>query len=279
MKKLSIHDHNRTNTGYTYIYPVISRRAGGVSVGINLNPNNACNWACVYCQVPDLKRGDAPTIDLVRLEAELREFLDALMHGDWMARNVPESFQVLQDIAFSGNGESTSAEEFPAVIAIVGQVLADFDIAGSIKVRLITNGSLMHKQTVLDAISELAKVNGEVWFKIDRATIDGMAQVNGVSGNPAGVKRRLLACAECCPTWVQTCWFNFDGQPPAEAEFSAYLNLLREVSSAVAGVHLYGLARQSMQPGAEHLSAMTEDALQRVGEKIRQLGLLVHVSP
>ncbi len=54
---LSASDHDRDATGMQYVYAVVSRRAGGVSVGINLNPNNACNWACVYCQVPDRRVG------------------------------------------------------------------------------------------------------------------------------------------------------------------------------------------------------------------------------
>ena len=59
---LSVSDHNRSFISMSYVYPVVSRRAGGVSVGINLNPNNACNWHCAYCQVPDLVRGAAPEI-------------------------------------------------------------------------------------------------------------------------------------------------------------------------------------------------------------------------
>jgi wyosine [tRNA(Phe)-imidazoG37] synthetase (radical SAM superfamily) len=51
---LTVDDHNRDISGMKYIYPVVSRRAGGVSIGINLNVNNACNWRCVYCQVPNL---------------------------------------------------------------------------------------------------------------------------------------------------------------------------------------------------------------------------------
>ena len=71
---LTVSDHRRDSAGMTYVYPVVSRRAGGVSVGINLNTNNACNWACLYCQVPELKRGGPPPIDLDRLEMELRCF-------------------------------------------------------------------------------------------------------------------------------------------------------------------------------------------------------------
>ena len=83
-KLLNVTDHSRDNVGLTYIYPVVSRRAGGVSVGINLNPNNACNWRCIYCQVPELKRGAAPVIDLIRLEAELYIFLQEILYGSFM---------------------------------------------------------------------------------------------------------------------------------------------------------------------------------------------------
>jgi len=43
MRTLTVTDHSRESAGLTYVYPVLSRRSGGVSVGINLNPNNACN--------------------------------------------------------------------------------------------------------------------------------------------------------------------------------------------------------------------------------------------
>ena len=116
---LSVTDHRRDSAGLTYVYPVVSRRAGGVSVGINLNPNNACNWACVYCQVPDLTRGGPPPIDLAQLERELDAMLTDLLQGDFMLRAVPPEARRLMDIAFSGNGEPTSAPEFPAAVEAV----------------------------------------------------------------------------------------------------------------------------------------------------------------
>ena len=72
---LSTTEHSRDRAGYKYIYPVISRRSGGLSVGINLNTNNACNWRCIYCQVPNLTRGSAPPVNLKKLQRELGEFL------------------------------------------------------------------------------------------------------------------------------------------------------------------------------------------------------------
>ena len=158
---LSIHDHSRELSGLKYIYSVISRRAGGLSIGINLNVNNACNWQCIYCEIPNLTRGSPPTIELEVLENELRFFLHEIIHGDYMEKNVAIEDRHLKDIAFSGNGEPTSAEEFPQVILIVKKILQEFDLLHKIKIRLITNGSLMNQASVLKSIEMLEEINDE----------------------------------------------------------------------------------------------------------------------
>ncbi len=285
---LTPEDHNRDVSGLTYIYPVVSRRAGGVSIGINLNVNNACNWRCVYCQVPNLKRGTPDKIDLALLEKEFRGFLNQLLHGDFMERYVAEGDRHLKDIAFSGNGEPTSAKEFPQVITLVEKVLNDFKLLDDehpiikdqpIKVRLITNGSLMDKDGVLNSVRHLAKVHGEVWFKVDGGAPEDVARVNDVNINIASVIKRLKACAAACPTFVQTCMFGLDGKPPSESHISAYIKLLAEVKSDIKGVHLYGLARPSYQEEAPRLSRLSAESLEKIAAKIRSLGLPVFVSP
>ena len=281
---LTIADHNRDVSGLTYIYPVVSRRAGGVSIGINLNINNACNWRCLYCQVPNLTRGTPPPINLDLLEKELRDFLQSIVHGDFMQRYVAEGDRKLQDIAFSGNGEPTSAKEFPEVLNIVEKLLNEFDLlnpenAHPIKVRLITNGSLMDKPHVLESMKHLARINGEVWFKSDAGTSEGAAKINDVNINIPSVIKRIKACAEACPTFVQTCMVAIDGVAPTNTEVSAYIALLNEVKETIQGVHLYGLARPSMQAEAPRLSRLSPEWLESVAGKIRSIGLKAYVSP
>lgn len=275
-------NHDRDSAGMTYVYPVVSRRAGGVSVGVNLNPNNACNWACVYCQVPDLVRGTAPDIDLAQLEAELRTLLTGILHGDFMQTRVPEGARRLNDIALSGNGEPTSAIAFPQVIDLIGRVMADFKLTGKIKLVLITNGSLADRPRVQDGLGKMAALNGEVWFKFDSATAGGMRSINQTRIAPEKQFERLAAAARRCPTWLQTCMFALDGKPPAESEQAAYLaavERIRQQQIPVRGVLLYGLARPSMQPQASRLSALPADWLEAFAEKIRAAGLAVRVSP
>lgn len=283
-KFLTVVDHNRDVSGMRYIYPVVSRRAEGVSIGINLNTNNACNWRCVYCQVPNLVRGTPPPIELDVLEQELRSFLSYVLHGDFMQRYVADGDRHLQDIAFSGNGEPTSAKEFLQVVQLVEKVLREFGLLDEtmthpIKVRLITNGSLMDKPYVLDGISHLAKCNGEVWFKLDAGSAEAIARINDVNLNPQSHIERLKKCAAACPTFIQTCMFAMGGLPPNETEISAYLALIEQVKDIVEGVHLYGLARPSMQTEAEQLSGLPTAWLAAMAERIRELGFTVHVSP
>jgi wyosine [tRNA(Phe)-imidazoG37] synthetase (radical SAM superfamily) len=276
---LSVNDHSRESAGLSHVYPVVSRRAGGVSIGINLNVNNACNWACVYCQVPNLVRGGPPPINLQQLASELRTFLGAAIDGDFLELNVPPEARRLVDVAFSGNGEPTSAAEFDAAVEVVDQVLREFSLRDQLKVRLITNGSFMHRPQVRQGISRLGAMQGEVWFKVDRASAEGVARVNGTQLAPERIRTALLECAALADTWVQTCYFAIDGEAPDAGEQQAYLDLIAAVRAKIKGVHLYGLARPSLQPGAEKLSNLPAEEFRQFAQRIAALGVQVVANP
>ncbi|WP_199065353.1 radical SAM protein [Chitinimonas sp. BJB300] len=278
---LAVTDHRRDILGFRYIYPVVSRRAGGVSVGVNLNPNNACNWRCIYCQVPDLVRGNAPELDLTCLEAELASLLEDIVYGDFMQRSVPKDVRRLNDVALSGNGEPTASRHFGEVVDLVGRQLDQFGLLGQIKFVLITNGSQLYKPGVQNALSRLKALNGEIWFKYDRAPVNNHSFVNQIALTPAQVKRHLLAATTHCPTWLQTCMFMLDGVLPSEEEIVAWLDLLREAMDAGArpeGVLLYGLARASTQAEAGRLAKAPDDWMRALACRIEAFGLPVRLS-
>ena len=275
---LNIHDHSRELSGLKYIYSVISRRAGGLSIGVNLNVNNACNWQCIYCEIPNLTRGSPPPIELNLLEEELRFFLHEIIHGDYMEKNVSAEDRHLKDIAFSGNGEPTSAEEFPEVILIVKKILEEFNLLHKIKIRLITNGSLMHKTSVIKGVEMLKGMNGEVWFKVDSATEESIKTINQVNLKAHQILERLRNSINVCPTFMQTCIFTIDGKGPSEKDVDAYLQLVGEVKTDIQGVHLYGLARPSLQPQAKSLGRISEEALEDIAKKLRNLNIATTVS-
>ncbi len=276
---LTVTDHNREIQGFKYVYPVVSRRAGGVSIGINLNTNNACNWRCIYCQVPNLSRGLPPAVDLAVLATELRSMLNAIVHGNFMQEHVSAEYRQLQDIAFSGNGEPTSAQQFPQTISLVEEILKEFNLLNQIKVRLITNGSMIHKGAIVNSIAHLSRINGEVWFKLDAGTKQDILRINDVNINPDRHIEHLRLCAEHCSTWVQTCMFNYKNQGYSEAQLTAYLMQIDKVKDVIQGVLLYGVARPSYQAEAVDITQLPLEWLEAFAERIRDLGPSVHVSP
>lgn len=276
---LSVDEHSRDSAGMTYVYPVVSRRARGVSIGINLNPNNACNWQCIYCQVPDLSRGGPPPLDMTLLRQELNGFLDEIDSGRFMQEQVPADLRVLRDVAFSGNGEPTTAPEFADAVDLVAATLHTRGLSPELKLRLITNGSQADKAMVQKALHKLAAANGEVWFKLDAATAAGFATINGTQISPEAHLRRLKICAGICPTWIQSCFFLRDGKPPTDAEIDAYVKALVQAADTVSGVHLYGLARPSMQPDAGRLKQLPAAWFESLANRLKSQGLTVVVSP
>lgn len=276
---LTTTDHGRDSAGLTYVYPVISRRSGGLSIGINLNPNNACNWRCIYCQVPDLKRGSSPKIELQQLKDELDGFLNDVIHGDFYDHyDVAEDLRTIKDIAISGNGEPTSAADFDQVVELIVQSIRQFDLHDKIKLVLITNGSLAHKKIVQSGLSTMNKINGEVWFKLDSATDTGLKTINNAGLSVDKVKENLKIISALCPTWLQTCVFKLDGEYLSDNERGSYLRFLswlKEEGIKINGVLLYGLARPSMQVEAPRLSAVSAEWMEEFANELRQLDFLV----
>jgi len=110
-------DHRRLWQTFDYCYPVISRRSRGLSLGVNLNPDKICNFDCVYCEVDRLTPPRRKDLDLDQLERELAVLLDLAATGEIYGVPPFDSAQPeqrrLNDIAFNGDGDPTTAREFP----------------------------------------------------------------------------------------------------------------------------------------------------------------------
>ncbi|MCY2925199.1 MAG: hypothetical protein NT031_07125 [Planctomycetota bacterium] len=137
-------DHSRRWRSCRYVYPVISRRAGGVGIGVNLNPERACNFACVYCQVDRTDPGPSHGVDLGLLRAELRLALDAARSGQlWdepRFADVPADRRRLNDIAFSGDGEPTCVAGFDQAVQAAADARTEAGLE-ALKLIVITNAT------------------------------------------------------------------------------------------------------------------------------------------
>ncbi len=280
-RRLTTIDHSRDVAGLTYVYPVISRRAGGLSVGINFNINNACNWRCVYCQVPELIRGSAPPLDFALLEDELTLFLEQVLHGDFYQRfEVPAEQRTIKDIAISGNGEPTSVPEFAEAVRLIGEIAEAKGVFPSARFVLISNGSLMHQTKVQEGLKQINRFGGEVWFKIDSATKAGRRAINNSLESDERVLEHLRICTRLCRTKLQTCLMDFSRLPWTEGEQRTYLELLARIKNDIEldGVLLYSIARKSMQPEAGELTPLSAERMMQFALRIEELGYKVSIS-
>lgn len=281
MSKLTVTNHQRNITGLTYVYPVISRRAGGLSIGINFNINNACNWRCIYCQVPDLKLGSAPEIDLALLEKELRLFLHDVLQGDFYQRmEVPENQRVIKDIAIAGNGEPTSLTNFDVAVELIGNIATELGVFPNSHFVLITNGSLIHRSQVQAGLKNLHHFGGEIWFKLDSATQAGRNLINNSKQTNESVLKNLTLASQLCETKIQIALMDYQNQGLLESERIGFLEFLTQVreTTNIQNVTIYTLARPSNQPEAVDLKAMSFEVMENFAQEIRTLGFALTVT-
>ena len=269
---LTITDHNRKTFKGKYIYPVVSRRAGGLSLGINLNTNNACNWQCIYCEVPDLVRGKPDSINLKELEVELDYWLDQIINQSFLNQYTQNKTE-FKDIAFSGNGEPTASKQFKDVIKILIKKINEYKLTKKITIRLITNGSNMSNPNVKEALSLMNNFSREVWFKIDQINEEDVKTINQVNLSKATVKRNLEAALDSSPTVIQTCLFRLNNKLPSKESLDAYIDFLKTYEKKIKGIHLYSLARLSEQSSDYELTRLTEPELESIANKIKLLNI------
>ena len=137
-----VQDHSRVFRDLIFVYPVISRRSQGLSIGINLNPDKRCNFDCVYCEVDRRTPGRADRVDVAQLKDELRWLIRFAQEGGLAQQpkfcEVPELTRVVRDIAFSGDGEPTLIPNFSECVQAAIDVRHEFGLDQS-KLVLITD--------------------------------------------------------------------------------------------------------------------------------------------
>ena len=253
-----------------YVYPVVSRRARGVSVGIDLSPTKFCNFRCVYCQVErdekDESLGDH-RLDLDALRTEILTVSHMARSGKLFEQErfakVPMERRVLRDFAFSGNGEPTLAPQFPEAVETVAsarETLGD----ESIKLVLITNATRLREPRVVEALDSMVESNGEIWAKLDAGDEARFLRVDRSRVPFETILDNVLFAGRRWGVKIQTSAFVWQGVKPTLAETEAYcarLNAIVDAGARVAEIQLYTVARKPAEFGAKALSDDEMDAL------------------
>ncbi|MFQ5461694.1 MAG: radical SAM protein [Phycisphaerae bacterium] len=271
------HHHPRAWRENLYVYPVISRRSGGLSIGINLNPDKACNFDCIYCQVDRTQPSRVRDVDLEILHRELSEMIrlgqSKELFADPLFRNVPSAMQAVQDLAFSGDGEPTTCKLFPAAV----ELAADLKRAAAMnqtKMVLITDACYLTKPDVAGALRVLDENQGEIWAKLDAGTEAYLRRVNLPNVTLGHVVKDIIETARVRPLVIQSLFMCIDGAPPSGDEVAAYVSRLREVldqGGRIDHVQVYTVARK---PAEANVTPLTDGQVDAIADRVtRETGL------
>jgi wyosine [tRNA(Phe)-imidazoG37] synthetase (radical SAM superfamily) len=265
--------HERTYLESRFVYPVLSRRSGGLSLGINLNPDKVCNFDCIYCQVDRTEQADTRFVAMDRLLTELGEMLQWIESGriydSGKFRSTPRALRRLNDMAFSGDGEPTTYQNFDAII----RACADLKRAAGadqVKMVLISNASMFHRPHVVRGLEILDANQGEIWAKLDAGSEAYYKKVCRTSIPWRQILENITQAARIRPLVIQSLLMRVDGVPPSADELDAYCSRLQEIVAAggsLALVQIYTIARK---PAEKSVSPLEESEVEAIGDLVRR---------
>lgn len=273
-RRLDTQDHRRELDANRYVYAVVSRRARGLSIGVNLNPDKACNFDCPYCQVDRTTPGGPSRVEVADLVAELEDLLRRASGDLWSTPPfdtvVPEMRRVA-DVAFAGDGEPTTPAEFPAAARAAREVRER--LAPGVPLRLLTNATLLHKDRVRAALAEF----DELWCKLDAGTEAYFHVVDGTRLPFRRILDNLHLVARERPIVIQSLFLALSGAGPDDVEVAAWVARMREIvdeGGRIDHVQVYTVARAPSDPRCAPLDAAR---LEAIAAKAREAGLAAAV--
>ncbi len=271
----SVKNHPRSFEENRYVYPVVSRRSRGISIGINMNPDKFCNFDCVYCQVDRTIPGIDPDIDILVLESELRVMIDLYESGQLQKHpnfeDTPLALLRLNDVALSGDGEPTLCKNFAAVCECVDRVRREPG-RPKFKLVLITNATGLHRPEVQRGLGFFSS-NDEIWAKLDAGTDAYLQKIDRTGLTLQPILDNLLMEGTKRPVIIQSLFLEYQGKGPDDAEIRAYLGRLawlQKQGCRIQLVQVYSIARPPAESAAKPLS---KERLERIAAKVRKLGL------
>ena len=272
-----VQDHSRQFADFTFVYPVISRRARGLSIGINLNPDKVCNFDCVYCEVDRTIPGKVSRVDLNQMGDELKAMIHFVRDGGLAKEpkfNELPSFitRNVKDIAFSGDGEPTLIHNFAECVQVVAEVKRAEGLAKT-RIVLITDAAGLDKADVRRGLEIMDAHHGEIWGKLDAGTETYFKLVNRTTVRFDRVLKNLTETARARPIVIQSLFLKIRGEAMPPGELRAYCDCLNEIvrgGGQVKEVHAYTIARPTPEPfaaklSAEELNTLTQTIRRRTG--------------
>lgn len=256
-----------------FVYAVISQRAHGLSIGVNLNPDKQCNFDCVYCEVDRTDAVKNHRVDIKAMSVELQGLLSSVHENRlrelaWF-RNLPPELLQLKGVALSGDGEPTLCPSFAEIVREVVHIRSQRKFP-FFKIVLITNTTGLNLPEVKRGL-QLLTARDEIWAKLDAGTQQYMDKVNRGDITLKKVLANILIIARERPVVIQSLFPLIDGAEPPPEEIEEYVNRLQELKAGgadISMVQIYSAHRPPNRPQFGHLPLRS---LSRIARRVREV--------
>jgi wyosine [tRNA(Phe)-imidazoG37] synthetase (radical SAM superfamily) len=259
--------------GNRFVYAVVSSRARGLSIGVNMNPDKFCNFDCEYCEVNRAQPSQEKSLDVEVMAAELQRVLAQAYSGELRTfpqfRNTPPDLMHLRHVALSGDGEPTLCPNFLDALRAVIHVraLGQFPF---FKVVLITNSTGLDLQQVQEGL-KLFTPQDEIWAKLEAGSQRYLQEVNRPNCMIEKIIDNILLVARHRPVIIQSLFPLLNHQEPSVEEiehFAARLADLKRAGTQIPLVQIYSADRPTPHSRCGHLPLKT---LARIAQRVREV--------
>lgn len=255
-----------------FVYSVISQRAKGLSIGINMSPDQRCSFNCVYCEIDrNTARKPLKRVNIGVMIAELKESLKTANPPALRAlgyQDVPEELLELKEVALSGDGEPTLCPNFSEVVKAILDLRA-LKTFPHFKIVLITNCTGLHFPDVKAGLAQLAP-SDEIWAKLDAGTQRYMNKINRSNVPLKLVLNNIINLSRKRPIIIQSLFALIDGGEPTRKEveqFALRLRRLKEKGAVIELVQIYSVHRPAINPRCKHLPLRS---LSNIAKRVRE---------
>lgn len=264
--------HDRTFDANRFVYPVLSRRSRGMSVGVNLNPDKVCNFDCIYCQVDRTSQSETRFVEMDNLLVELRDVLGLVASGDIFQtakfKDTPEELRRLNDIAFSGDGEPTTYKNFDEIISSCAAVKREAGLE-DVKMVLITNASMFHRPHVERGLEILCANQGEIWAKLEAGTEEYFRLIDRTSIPFQRILDNIASAAKVRPLVIQSLFMRVAGEGPSSKELVAFCDRLTDIVAAGGQLSLVQVYTVARSPAESFVAPLADAEVDAIAELVR----------
>ncbi len=265
--------HERIFDANRFVYPVLSRRSRGLSIGVNLNPDKVCNFDCIYCQVDRTSQSETRFVEMDRLLVELREVLGLAASGEIFQyekfKDTPHELRRLNDIAFSGDGEPTTYKNFDEIISACAAVKREAGL-DNVKMVLITNASMFHRPHVERGLEILDASQGEIWAKLDAGSEEYFQQIERTSIPFRQILDNITAAARVRPLVIQSLLMRVAGEGPSGEELEAFCGRLNDIVAAGGQLSLVQVYTVARPPAESSVTPLADAEVDAIAELVRK---------